>query len=44
MQAENPNEPNPDDIPEDERTGGEPNPSGKSGKPTTPESITSAFV
>jgi hypothetical protein len=33
MPTENPNHPQPDDIPDNERTGGEPNPSGKSGNP-----------
>ena len=33
MPTENPNHPQPDDIPDNERTGGEPNPSGKSRDP-----------
>jgi hypothetical protein len=33
MAAESPNHPQPDEIPENERTGSEPSPSGKSGKP-----------
>jgi hypothetical protein len=32
MAPENPNHPRPDQIPEDERTGNEPNPSGKTPK------------
>jgi len=31
MATESPNHPCPDDIPDNERTGGEPNPSGKGG-------------
>lgn len=32
MATESPNHPLPDDIPDNERTGGEPNPSGRSGE------------
>jgi hypothetical protein len=33
MATESPHHPQPDEIPENERTGDEPNPSGKAGKP-----------
>jgi hypothetical protein len=33
MATESPDHPQPDEIPENERTGDEPNPSGKPGKP-----------
>jgi hypothetical protein len=33
MAAENPYHPQPDEIPDNERTGDEPNPSGKASKP-----------
>lgn len=34
MATESPKHPLPDEIPDNERVGGEPNPSGKSGQPT----------
>jgi hypothetical protein len=35
MTTESANDPQPDDIPENQRTGDEPNPSGKTGKPSS---------
>jgi hypothetical protein len=37
MHTENPHDPQPDQLPEDQRTGDEPQPSGKSKLPEHPE-------
>jgi hypothetical protein len=43
MSLESPQEPQPDDLPEDQRTGDEPDPSGKAPQPGAPSKMHAAI-